>query len=120
MSDHQTDRPPLPAADLFSAPWSLEHPVTVPIVLATPLQGSRKQPLDHYPYPDQQPPRYPTELDRFVVMCRDPRGECYLASRVAFARREDAERLAAMYSPSRKPVIVRGAFKELAVQDMDD
>jgi hypothetical protein len=50
----------------------------------------------------------------------DPRGEWYLASRVAFARREDAERLAATYSPSRPPVIVRGAFKELAGQDIDD
>ena len=48
------------------------------------------------------------------------RGEWYLASRVAFAQREDAERLAATYSPSRTPVIVRGAFKELAVQDIDD
>jgi len=71
-------------------------------------------------YPDQQPARYPTERDRHAVVCMDTRGEWYLASRVAFAQREDAERLAATYSPSRKPVIVRGAFKELAVQDVDD
>jgi hypothetical protein len=49
----------------------------------------------------------------------DPLGEWYLASRVV-ARREDAERLPATYSPSRTPVIVRGAFKELVVQDVDD
>jgi hypothetical protein len=78
------------------------------------------QRLDDNVYPDQQPARYPTERDRYAVVCMDPRGEWYLASRVAFARREDAERLAATYSPSRKPVIVRGAFKELAVQDIDD
>ena len=95
--------------------------MTVPIVSATPLQGSRKQRLDDNVYPDQQQPaRYPTERDRYAVVCMDPRGEFYLASRVAFARREDAERLAAVYSPNRKPVIVRGAFKELAVQSIDD
>ena len=48
------------------------------------------------------------------------RAEWYLASRVAFARREDAERLASTYSPSRKPIIVRGAFKELVVQQVKD
>jgi hypothetical protein len=120
MSNDQTDGRPLPPTDLFSHPSSLEHPVKVQIVSATRLQGSRKQRLDDYVYRDQQPPRYPVEWDRFVVMCRDPRGEWYLASRVAFAQREDAERLAATYSPSRKPVIVRGAFKELVVQDVDD
>jgi hypothetical protein len=120
ISDDQTDGRALPPTDLFSAPSSLEHPVTVPIVSATPLKGSRKQRLDDYLYPDQQLAPYPVELDRFVVMCRDPHGEWYLASRVAFARREDAERLAATYSPSRTPVIVDGAFKELAVQDIDD
>jgi len=89
-------------------------------VSATPLKGSLKQPLDDNVYPDQQMPRYPVELDRFVVMCRDSHGEWYLASRVAFAQREDAERLAATYSSSRKPIIVRGAFKELAVQQTED
>ena len=94
--------------------------MTVPIVSATPLRGSMKPRLDDYVYPDLWPPVYPLERDRYVVMCRDLREEWYLASRVAFARREDAERLAATYSPSRTPVIVRGAFKELAVQDIDD
>ena len=93
MSDDQTDGRALPPTDLFSAPSSLEHPVTVPIVSATPLKGSRKQPLDDYVYPEQRPPRYPLERDRYVIVCVDRRGEFYLASRTAYANREDAERL---------------------------
>ena len=92
----------------------------MPIVSATPLKGSLKQQLDDNVYPDQQRARHPTERDQYAVVCMDPRGEWYLASRVAFARREDAERLASTYSPSRKPIIVRGAFKELVVQQVKD
>ena len=71
MSGDQKDGRALPPTDLFSAPSSLEHPATVPIVSATPLTGSRKQRLDDYVYPDLQMLRYPVDLDRFVVMCRD-------------------------------------------------
>jgi hypothetical protein len=119
MSDDQPEGRPLPPTDLFSHPSSLEHPVAAPIVSATPLKGSRKQRLDDYVFPDHQPTRYPLERDRYVVMCADPRGE--LSGLVDGVREAaDAERHAAMYSSSRKPVIVRGAFKELAMQDIDD
>ena len=119
MSDGQTDGRALPPTDLFSAPSLLEDRVTVPIVSATPLKGSRKQRLDDCTYPDRQAPRV---SDRTGPVRGDVRGsrEYYLASRTAFAKREEAERLAASYSSNRKPVIVRGVFKKLAVQDIDD
>jgi hypothetical protein len=120
MSDDQTDGRAIPPTDC-SAPRRRSN--TRPpcgLCQPRPLKGSLKQPLDDYVYPDQRPPRYPLERDRYVIVCVDARGELYLASRTAYAKRVHAERLMSLYAPSRKPVIVRGAFKELVVQDVED